>query len=181
MEGVFRTKAGYAGGTTKNPTYGTIGDHSEAVEILYDPSVISYDDLLEIFWDSHSPTSRPAYRQYMSLILFQNDDQQRKAEESLRRMEERMGNNIYTEITSLDEFYPAEDYHQKYNLKGNTAIEDEIRQYYQDEQSITDSTAAARLNGYLSGYGTLEELMAEIDLLGLSENGKAALIKRFKR
>src|SRR6056297_3828024 len=69
LEGVIRTRVGYAGGSTEGPTYKMIGDHTETIEIDYDPAVISYRELLEIFFDSHNPYSQSYSRQYASLIL----------------------------------------------------------------------------------------------------------------
>lgn len=178
LSGVVRTRVGYAGGTTSNPTYHSIGDHSEAIEITYDPSIITYNDLLQLFWASHSPTSKPYSRQYMSLILYVNEEQQRLAEDSRNAQQRGIDDAIYTEIVPLEQFYQAEDYHQKYGLKGNPGILGELRRYYPAAQGITDSTAAARINGYLNGHGTREELLAEIDSFGLTKAGKEQLLRR---
>ena len=177
---MVRTRVGYAGGTTQNPSYHAIGDHSEAVEITYDPSVLSYEELLKLFWASHRPTSKPYSRQYMSLILYVNEEQRRPAEESLKMQQAGTDGIIHTELVPLDTFYQAEDYHQKYGLKGNPGLLGELRRYYPAEQGITDSTAAARINGYLGGHGTKEELLAEIDSYGLSGAGKEQLLRRVR-
>lgn len=179
LEGVIRTRVGYAGGTTENPTYRSIGDHTESIEIVYDPSVISYEELLDLFWESHNPAARPYSRQYMSLILYRNDEQKRAAEKSLEEREKIIGKEIRTQIVPLDIFYQAEDYHQKYNLKGNSVILEDLRRYYPDPQGITDSTAAARINGYLGRYGSKKELEREIESFGLTEEGEKALLRRF--
>ena len=102
---MVRTRVGYAGGTLVNPTYHRLGDHTESIEVDYDPEVISYEDLLAVFWSSHSPTSRPWSRQYASLILTHDDTQRRLAEESLRREEERRGRKtvVEVEISALGE------------------------------------------------------------------------------
>ncbi len=75
MKGVVRTRVGYAGGEAPDPTYRRIQDHTEAIQIEYDPSITSYEELLEIFWESHDPTSRPYSRQYMSIVLYHNQEQ----------------------------------------------------------------------------------------------------------
>ena len=67
---MIRTRVGYAGGTTNNPTYRALGDHAETIQVDYDPTQISYEELLEAFWTSHSPTSRPWSRQYASIIFY---------------------------------------------------------------------------------------------------------------
>ena len=168
---------GYAGGTTENPTYRNIGDHSEAVEISFDPEEISYEELLDIFWRSHNPTSRSYSRQYMSLILYHDGEQRIAAKRSLERREKELGQSVFTEIVPLDTFTEAEAYHQKYNLQNNRSLLRELKRYYSDFSDIVDSTAAARINGYLGRYGTPEELMDEIEEFGLSEEGEEELLR----
>lgn len=114
---MVRTRVGYAGGSTKDPTYYQIGDHSETVQIDYDPERISYEDLLDVFSASHSPTSRPWSSQYASLVLYHTDRQQRLASKSKERYEARTGRRIFTEIRQYSHFYLAEGYHQKYYLR----------------------------------------------------------------
>ena len=167
---MIRTRVGYAGGTTPDPTYKTIGDHTETVEIDFDSSRVSYADLLDVFWSAHRPTSRPFSRQYMSAILTHDDEQLRLAEESRDRLSATVG-TIYTRIEPLDTFYMAEEYHQKYRLRNAPALFREMRGYYPDADDFRDSTAVARLNGYLDGNGSCDELEAEIDGYGLSAVG----------
>ena len=169
---------GYAGGTTESPTYRSIGDHSEAVEISFDPEEISYEELLDIFWRSHNPMSRPYSRQYMSLILYHDGDQRIAAERSLDQTEKELGGSIFTEIVPVGTFTEAEAYHQKYNLQNSRLFLDELKRYYPDFSDIVDSTAAARINGYLARYGTIEELEREIEEYGLSEDAESELIRR---
>jgi len=71
--GVVRTRVGYTGGSTKNPTYHSLGDHTETVQIDYDPTQISFEELLDVFWDSHRPTQRAWSRQYMAAVFFHNE------------------------------------------------------------------------------------------------------------
>lgn len=158
---------GYAGGTQPDPTYMRIGDHSESIQIDYDPRVISYADLLDVFWQAHDATARAYTKQYASLVLYHHEEQRRMAEESKRREEERAGAPVYTEIAPLRSFYPAEDYHQKYELRGNPVLLGAFAAIYADPADLRDSTAAARVNGYLAGYGTPEELRADREGLGL--------------
>jgi peptide-methionine (S)-S-oxide reductase len=178
---VASTQVGYAGGTTKNPTYYALGDQSETVQITYDPSRISYEELLEIFWKAHNPTA-PAYsRQYRSLILPANAAQARTAELSKRREAERRGSPIQTEIVSEWTFTPAEDYHQKYSLRADGLLLGELKAMYPREEDFVLSTAAARINGYLGGNGTLEQLKAEIDSFGLSPEAREHLLRTAER
>jgi peptide-methionine (S)-S-oxide reductase len=158
---------GYAGGAKPNPTYYSLGDHSETIQIDYDPSQISYEDLLEVFWNSHDPTSRPYSRQYMSIIFTHNAEQERLARETMEREAARRGKAITTQIVPFSGFTLAETCHQKYHLQQQIAIMDEFRAMYPGNGWI-DSTAAARANGYLGGNGSLEWLREELESLGLT-------------
>jgi len=174
---VVRTRVGYAGGTRENPTYRQLGDHSETIQIDYDPTVISYADLLQVFWSSHRPTQPPWSRQYMSVIFYHDEQQRQLAIESKAREVERLGQTVYTEVVPFDRFYRAEDYHQKYRLRAVREFMDEFRAIYPNTRDFVDSTAVARVNGYAGGNGTLENLMAEAELLGLSPSSQEALRK----
>jgi peptide-methionine (S)-S-oxide reductase len=171
---------GYAGGALKNPTYHNLGNHSETIQIDYDPEQISYEELLQVFWDSHYAASRPWSRQYASIIFYQDEIQKRLATESWEREAAKYEGKIYTEIVSLSEFYLAEGYHQKYRLRSVPLLLKEFDAIYPDEADLVNSTAVARVNGYVGGNGTLESLQAEIDKLGLSEEAKEFLLDRLR-
>jgi len=176
IKGVIRTRVGYAGGTTRNPTYRDIGNHTETIQIDYDPTTISYTELLEIFWDSHRPTGPPWSRQYMSVIFFHSDEQRRLAIEARRHEEARVGATTYTEIVPCSGFYLAEDYHQKFRLNGVPDILHELQRIYPHNGDLIRSTVAARINGYVSGYGTAQRLQAELGSLGLSPAASQRLL-----
>ena len=165
---MVRTRVGYAGGRKESPTYHSLGDHSETIQIDYDPTRISYGELLSIFWDSHSPTTRSWSRQYMSIIFYHNQEQERLAIETKALQESGLGQKVSTEIWPAPDFYLAEAYHQKYYLRNASAFWREFRDLYPQDEGFVNSTAAARVNGYLGGNGALEDLQAEIDTLGLS-------------
>lgn len=110
----------------------------------------------------------------MSAILTRDDEQRRLAEESRDRLSAVVG-TIYTRIEPLETFFMAEEYHQKYRLRNAPPLFRELRGYYPDADEFRDSTAAARLNGYLDGNGTCSELDAEIDSYGLSSVGAELL------
>jgi peptide-methionine (S)-S-oxide reductase len=166
---VIHTGVGYTGGARENPTYHALGDHAESIEIYYDPNVISYRELLEIFWKSHDPGARPWSRQYMSAIFYHNEEQKKLAFESLKHEETAIHKRVYTEILPAARFYPAEDYHQKYYLRQRPDLVNELRKIYPAE-TFVDSTAAARLNGFLAGHGSYPELKAELsDVLSPDE------------
>ena len=139
--------------------------------------MISYEELLDLFWSSHSPTSRSWSRQYASVIFYHDEEQKRLAEASRDREAARLGQPVYTEIVPFSEFYLAEGYHQKYRLQQSPDLLQDLRAFYPDDTDFVNSTAAARVNGYLGGYGTLSTLEAEIDDLGLSPAGQEQLLE----
>lgn len=126
LNGVFNVKSGYAGGITKNPTYkevcsGTTG-HAEVIQFEYDPNVISYEELLEVFWKTHDPTTpnrqgNDVGTQYRSVVFYHNDGQKELAEGYKQKLTEAeiWSDPIVTEISALnDNFYPAETDHDNY-------------------------------------------------------------------
>ena len=131
LKGVEKVVSGYTGGRVANPTYkevctGRTG-HNEVIQVTFDPAVISYEELLEIFWKTHDPTTlnrqgNDSGTQYRSGIYTQTDEQQRLAEAYKQKLTaaSAFDGPITTEIMPLKEFYPAEDYHQNYyNQNGN--------------------------------------------------------------
>jgi peptide-methionine (S)-S-oxide reductase len=173
---VIRTRVGYSGGTKRNPTYHDLGDHSETVQIDFDPARVSYEQLLDFFWKAHDPTSRSWSRQYRAALFFHNEEQKRSAEESRDREAARIRGKIRTEILPAAEFYLAEGYHQKYYLRLNSFLSTDFRQIFPSEMDFVNSTAATRVNGYIGGYGTITALKEELDQLGLSEEGRKRLL-----
>lgn len=181
MDGVVRTRVGYSGGQKKDPTYRSIGDHSETIQIDYDPTRVSYKELLFIFWQNHDPTSRAWSRQYMSAIFYHNDDQKKLALETRAFEENQRNKKIQTEIVPYSKFYLAEDYHQKYQLRQHSDLMKEFKAMYPRGINFVNSTAAARINGYIAGHGTPEEINATIANLGLSSTGRERLLAISKR
>jgi len=125
VEGVIDSTVGYTGGQTEYPTYKEVctdrTGHAEVVQILYDPSLVSYSELLEVFWTIHDPTTlnrqgRDIGKQYRSAIFYHNENQRTLAEASRSELEisKQFDKPIVTEITSASTFYPAEEYHQQY-------------------------------------------------------------------
>lgn len=125
LNGVVSAVSGYTGGQVENPTYkqvctGETG-HAEALQIVYDPSKISFDELLEVFWETHDPTTlnrqgNDVGTQYRSGIFYHNQEQKEKAEKYKTELDKSgaFDKPIVTEITPFTKFYPAEDYHQQY-------------------------------------------------------------------
>ncbi len=125
LKGVESVVSGYTGGTTINPTYKEISSgktgHAEVTQITFDPSIISFTELLEVFWQTHDPTTlnrqgNDVGTQYRSAIFYHNDTQKQLSEEYKKKMTEAevFDDPITTEITKLDIYYPAEEYHQDY-------------------------------------------------------------------
>lgn len=167
---------GYAGGSKKNPTYHSLGDHTETVEIDFDPARISYEGLLAVFWKAHPPGAPAWSRQYQAAIFYHNPRQKRLALETKARMAAKIKGKVYTQVLPATKFYLAEDYHQKYYLRQQPELLRELTGVYPRAADLIASTAAARLNGYAAGYGNRERLRAEIDGLGLSPAGKKRLL-----
>jgi peptide-methionine (S)-S-oxide reductase len=176
---------GYAGGKTQNPTYHDLDGHSETFQVDFDPQRISYEKLLEIFWHSHNPVTRPWSRQYASIVFYHDEAQRRLAEEVKFHQEEmEKKSKIYTEIIPYTELHLAEDYHQKYWLQAEHTLMQEFRQLYPDFRDFVNSTAAARVNGIMGGYGTFDGTAEELSSYGLSpENNRLLMqyVSRFNR
>jgi len=177
LDGIVRTRVGYAGGTTPSPTYHNLGDHTETIQIDYDPTQISYEQLLDIYWYSHNSTVQTSSRQYMPIVFHHNSEQQRLAVETKQREEARLDRTVYTEIIPFSEFHLAEYYHQKYYLQGVPELVKELVAIYPNSGDFIDSTAAARINGYLGGYGTLEALEEQLSSFGLSPAGNEKMLE----
>ncbi len=125
LKGVESVESGYSGGKVKNPTYREIctgmTGHAEVVQVKFNPKEISYEDILEVFWNTHDPTTLNKQgadegTQYRSVVFYHNDDQKKVAEQYKIQLDKSgtFKNPIVTEITPLSIFYPAEDYHQNY-------------------------------------------------------------------
>lgn len=175
LDGVIRTRVGYTGGTKADPTYYSLGDHSETVQLDFDPAVVTYEELLAVFFASHNATRSASSRQYMSAIFYHDAEQERLAQAAKAAEEARTGETVQTEILPAETFYLAEDYHQKYYLQGDPLIMPEFRAMYPDLADIVDSTAATRANAYLYGCGTVEEFQSVVGSLGLSEQAAGRL------
>ncbi len=172
---------GYAGGSTPNPTYHRLGDHTECIEIDYDPTVITYEGLLDVFWASHSPIHPAHSRQYMSAIFARDERQEAVAKASRDRVSSSLGTQVHTPVLRLERFYPAEDYHQKHRLRGDRVIMREFAEMYPDPEHFRDSTAAARVNGMLDGCGGQLDLENLLSRLGLSDEAILHLAERVRR
>ena len=129
LDGVISTTSGYTGGRTKNPTYeqvttGKTG-HIESMQVRFDPSRVSYEELVWLFWHNVDPTQVNGQfcdkgNQYRTVIFVHNQDQQQSAQSTQKRVGDELGKRIATQIVAAGRFYPAEDYHQDYYRKNPT-------------------------------------------------------------
>lgn len=180
LPGVKKTRVGYAGGTTQSPTYHNIGDHTEITELQFDPSLSSYEEILGWFFSHHDPTLKHK-KQYQSAILYVDSEQKSAAEkmllESVKRKYGR-NNKVETYVQALDKFYQAENYHQKYWLRTQSAV---YRELNLTDADLVDSTLAAKINAFLGGgftdFDVLEQLKQEH---GLSQT-VVSLVERIAR
>ena len=126
VPGVISTTSGYTGGTTVNPTYMEVGSgrtgHAESVEVVYDPTKVTYEKLLDAFWHNIDPLVKDRQfcdvgNEYRTAIFVHDEEQRRLAEESKKRIEAQLKAPVYTEIIAAGPFYRAEEYHQDYYLK----------------------------------------------------------------
>lgn len=154
----------------------------ESIQIDFDPKRITYGQLLGHFWRWHNAFSRPYSRQYASAVLYADEAQKQAALASQARWEAEHKRKTYTEIAALKKFTNAEDYHQKYRLRRSSRWMAAFNRLYPagTDQALLDSTVAARLNGYLSGEGSLKLLAGELTHMGLSQEEQRALWGQMK-
>jgi len=131
---------------------------------------------LAVYWAAHDPTVKCSSDQYMPVIFYHDEGQRALALQTRAQEAERRGREIHTEIRPASTFFLAEDYHQKYMLRSQPSLFAEMEHHYPVVADLVRSTAAARLNGYVGGYGTLAALKAEIGRLGLTAAGRARLL-----
>ncbi|KAF5288259.1 hypothetical protein FQA39_LY04027 [Lamprigera yunnana] len=178
-QGVLRTRVGYSGGTTPNATYKSIGDHTEVIELDFDPKSITYEQLLELFWKNHEyGLTTKIKKQYASMILYHNNVQKEIAETSL--MHERSNHTVElcTEIKPASIFYPAEDYHQKYRLQRHPQL---CKALGLTPKLLQKSHVAARLNGYVAGVGSEEALVKDLATFNLTQKDVEYVKMHFKQ
>jgi peptide-methionine (S)-S-oxide reductase len=131
LKGVSKVESGYAGGKTESPSYEAVSSgntgHAEVIRVTYDPAVITYEDLLTVFFGSHDPTTpnrqgADVGEQYRSVILYSSEEEKQTAERVAKEIQESLkdGTRVVTQILPLEEFFPAEGYHQNY-FKDNTS------------------------------------------------------------
>lgn len=165
-KGVVRTRVGYAGGDKLNPTYYNLGNHTETVDIDFNPEETSFKDILDMFWKHHDPTVQHS-PQYQSVIFYHDDEQKQLAEETMVDAQKQRSRKIVTKIVPFEKFYDAEDYHQKYLLQQHGWLLTALDISPGDE--LIQSHVAARVNGYIGGYGSISNFEKEYRKLGLND------------
>lgn len=153
IDGVVRTRVGYAGGTTRDPTYHSLGDHTEVFQVEFDPDTITYRDLLKLVFESHNPHHQTSKTQYQNVVLTATAAQQATLKEFLSS-QGFTADGIGTRIEQLSRFYPAEEYHQKYKLRSVSSLMDVFDEAEYDDEAVRESPIAAKLNGYAAGHDT---------------------------
>jgi len=151
LDGVVRTRVGYAGGVENDPSYEHIGDHTEVVQVDYDSESVSFTELVNDAFQQHNPYQQSPKRQYHN-IIFTVTLEQEAALTSYLDTNGYNRNKLATRIEPLDRFYVAESYHQKFNLRGKRWITESFDMAGYDEQDIRESPAAAKLNGHVAGH-----------------------------
>ena len=132
LKGVSKVEPGYAGGSIENPSYEKVsgGDtgHAEVIRVTYDPAVLSYEDLLTVFFGSHDPTTpnrqgADTGEQYRSVILYETDEEKQAAEKMIKEVDASLkdGTRVVTQVVPLGKFFPAEEYHKNYFEKNTSA------------------------------------------------------------
>jgi peptide-methionine (S)-S-oxide reductase len=130
LPGVISVTSGFAGGSTDNPTYEQVctetTGHAETTEIVFDPAKVSYNQILDVFWQAHDPTTLNRQgadegTSYRSIVLYRNEKQKLEAQKSMLEAQKNFKDPIVTQIVPLTKFWPAEDYHQKYYDNNSTA------------------------------------------------------------
>jgi len=164
LDGVVRTRVGYAGGTTTDPTYHDLGDHTEAFQVDYDPETRTFAELLDLVFRSHDPNQQTRKTQYQN-IVFLATAAQREALTDYLASNGYTADGIATRIEQFSRFYPAENYHQKYNLRTKRSIMSAFEDAGYDDEAVRESPAAATLNGHVVGHE-----VSDGDALGIASN-----------
>lgn len=155
-----------------------MGDHTETVQVHFNEEEISLAALLDEFWANHNP-NREGYkgRQYISLLLYEHEQQKHTMLEKKKEWETRKNMTIETEIAPLTFFTFAELKHQKYHLKKYKKATEQLKALYPTEEHFRDATVVARLNGFVKGFGTLTLIKSEIERWAIGQKEKMNIIE----
>ena len=171
--GVMATRVGFSGGTLPDPDYSAIGDHVETVEVLYDPAVISYQQLLQHFWRHHNSRAKPIFRQYASAVFCLRPEQIKLAKEQREAWQAKGKEKVLTAILPATEFYPASIAHQKYYLQQDPVLLQSL-----PEKDRLDTVLAAKLNAVSGRAGERSDLEKTMSELGIDVKSQDVLFAR---
>ena len=143
---------------------------------MFDPSIVTYAELLDIFWNNHNPTGKAFSNQYKSIAFYHDEEQRRLVEKTKEEMAVKLGKPILTEIVPASDFYLAETYHQKYRLQQNVGLMELLAPQFETNQTFIDSTLTARLNAYLGGHISLTRLEEEMVRLDVAPESIAQML-----
>jgi peptide-methionine (S)-S-oxide reductase len=171
--GVVATRVGFSGGTLANPSYSAIGDHVETVEVLYDPAVISYEQLLQHFWRHHNARAKPIFRQYASAVFCLEKTQIESAKKQRQAWQAEGKEKILTAVLPATEFYPAAENHQKYYLRQDPILLESL-----PKQDRFDTVLAAKLNAISGRAGERSDLEHTLTQFGIDTDSQEVLFSR---
>lgn len=171
---MLRTRVGYAGGTSAAPTYSAMGDHTEALQVDFDPRRLEFSKLAEIFLASHDPSREPWSIQYRSVLFAHDANQRSVTQAAAREFARSTGKPVVTPIEEFTDFTLAEDYHQKYRLRSVRLVAAEYQAQFKTSAAFLGSVAVTKANAFVGGYGRSNELRDILPSLGLSEAAQAA-------
>lgn len=168
MDGVVRTRVGYAGGTKPDPSYHSLGDHTEVVQVDFDPDIVTYQDLVEDAFRQHDPQTQSRKTQYQN-VVFASTATQRTTIDTVLAASGYTADGVETRLEQLSRFYPAEDYHQKYRLRSTSSFLSAFEEAGYTDEEIRESPIAAALNGYVAGHDV--DIEAELPALDQHASG----------
>lgn len=149
---MLRTRVGYCGGAKEEPTYHSMGDHTESISIDFDPAILTFEEILGHFWNGHRCERNHPSRQYMNAFFYRDDRQLEAAESSREAHAASLGievEQIATKLLPATAFTYAEGYHQKYYLTRHHDLRDFLESNYPEAKQLADSAVATRLNAFL--------------------------------
>ncbi len=157
-----------------------MGDHTESVQIDFDPKKISFSKIMDLFWEDHIPWDRSWSKQYQAAVYYHTDSQRAVIEQKQKALEQIHNKKVATIIEPVHTFYIAEDYHQKYYLQNTSILLREFESYFNYFSDFNDSPSVAKVNGLVSGKGNQEDLDRFLPSLALSDSAQALLVRKYR-
>lgn len=180
LPGVYRTRVGYSGGSKANPSYYDLGDHTETIQVDFDPQQISFGELLDAFFAHHNAAKAAYSVQYRSAIFYHDEDQRSTAEAALQAEAVRRGvRNLATALEPFREFHRAEDYHQKYYLTHDKLLMGELSRLLPSQRAFEDSTLVMRLNALAGHYKLPPQIELPLDALSTEAQARVQELQAY--